>query len=404
MDNENNLETNTYNELIGQKLIEIQMKKDEEWNEYQQKLDELQKEYNDKIDELEESEMQIGMFRNLYSDNLTIERIENLLDNLDSMNFSEEELVVIMSHLADLSTHDLIYENGLESNDVVEEKLEEINQKEPQKSDKEIADEIINNYENILAEVKKIMQSKSSMNFETNYDKAITIALDENIEKTLEQKSIINDYIMQAGKYKKKIDAIADDFAYLNKAIDGVHTKSIARDKDEIYSRISRIKETIEEYQALLPYYNYACDRFTHIFENKILQREENEEILSKLEQSKSVIDDNASEENIQDKEEENDKKIDNLQEDETQEQAISDKEEKIQTIAEEKDQISEELKYAADFIKKLEAIENLPTELLNLLNYSVKVAYENCENEGCNKETLFHSDKEIYFLKRVQA
>ena len=337
MDNENNLGTNTYDKLIEQKLIELQNQKDEEWDEYQQKLDELQKEYNNKIDEIEESEMQIGAFRNLDSNNLTIERIEDLVNSLDSMDFSEEELVVIMSHLADLSTNDLIVENDLESPNIVKE-IEEKNQEEVQKSDREIAKEIVDKYESISTEFANVMEVKASTDFEVNYNRAVAMSADSNMEKTPEQKLILEDYIAQAGKCKKKFDAIEEDFYYLEADIKGVHYKRVANNKDEIYIRINRLKKAIEEFKELLPLYQYACTRFNRVFENKEISKEE-------------------------------------------------------------KDQTPEELKYAADFIKKLEAIENLPIELLNLLNYSVKVAYENCENEGCNKENLQMLDDCIKLL-----
>ncbi len=326
MDNENILGTNIYDRLIEQKLTELQMQKDKEWDEYQQKLDELQKEYNDKIDELEESEMQIGMFRNLDSDNLTIEKIEDLLNNLDSMNFSEEDLVVIMSHLADLSTHDLIYENGLESNDIVEEKPEETNQEEPQKSDKEIAKEIVDNYESISTEAANVMKEKTSIDFETNYNRAIGISADSNLEKTPEQRLRLEDYIVQAGKLKKKFDAIEDDLYYLKTAIEGIHYKSIANNKDEIYIRINRLKETIEEIQESFPLYQYAYTRFDRVFENQILSKKEVVEDLSKLEKIEPSINDDISEDITQDKAEGNEE-AESLQETASQETEFKDEE-----------------------------------------------------------------------------
>ena len=128
-----------------------------------------------------------------------------------SRRFGEEELVVIMSHLADLSTNDLIVENELESPNIVEE-IEEKNQEEVQKSDREIAKEIVDKYESISTEFANVMEVKASTDFEVNYNRAVAMSADSNMEKTPEQKLILEDYIAQAGKCKKKFDAIEEDF------------------------------------------------------------------------------------------------------------------------------------------------------------------------------------------------
>ncbi len=372
-----NLETSTYDNLIEQKLTELKMQKDKEWDEYQQKLDELQKEYNDKLDKIEESEKSLEMFRNINNENISVEFIENLADSLEKINLSEEEMLVVMSRLVDLSANDLNKEDLLEEEEIV---TPEIVQPIMQKSNKEIESEILSDYAKVSSEIDRVYTLLN--NFEENYYNATNISANYNIEKTKEQKQVLDNYMEKAGMCKRKLIAINADFAYLKSAIDSATTKNIVKNRDEIYSRVNRIKETINEFDALFPNYKIAYEKLEEAFK---YQEEVLEEKVEKLENQGE-----NSEEDIQVVEETQEEQ-DEFKEEPTEEEK--------QIVAEEREEIPEELIYAADFIKELESKDNLPKELLDLLNYSVKTAYENCKNEGTTEENLQMLDECIDYL-----
>ena len=310
-----------YNELFQRKLEELERQKQEQWEEYQKALQNLQNEHNHKLAQIEEHERTLDRFRNIDVENISIELIEELENNLEKTNLSEDEMIIVMSRLVDLSANDLIQENIINTEELV---VPVIEKPTVQKSSKEIESEIIRDYAYISKEVDRVY--KLLYNFEDNYYDAIDVSVNDNIGKTKEQKQVLDIYMAKAGMCKRKLNAIDADYTYLKSVIDGATTKNIIKSKDEICSRIERIKETINEINELLPDYETAYERFEEAFKH---QEEVLKETVEELEDQGEDLEKGIQvAEEVQEEKEENEiKEIETDDETETEESELENEE-----------------------------------------------------------------------------
>ena len=273
MQNQNPIDE--YSNIFKTRRDNLESQKQQLQEAYIKELERLKQEQEERIRKLEEKENLLYAFEQLDVENITIEEIEDLLIKVEQLDLTEDELIIVMTRLTELSTLDLVKETEEEIK--VEVKLEKLNEEEVQEEKKPVITDYYKEYINSYEEYKKIIEEYNSLIEDYNNKDGIISSLKKQIQK--DNNSIVGEYYNYVGRINNLKMGIESDSVFLIKT-SSLNKKIINTKEEEIKQHFERIKEDIEKLKVLLKSYNEVYEEYRKELEDSIFE---------KLEESKKV-------------------------------------------------------------------------------------------------------------------
>lgn len=273
MQNQNSIDE--YSNIFKTRRDNLESQKQQLQEEYIKELERLKQEQEERIRKLEEKENLLYAFEQLDVENITIEEIEDLLIKVEQLDLTDDELIIVMTRLTELSTLDLVKETEEEIK--IEVKLEKLNEEEVQEEKKPVISDYYKEYIEKYEEYKKIIEEYNSLIEDYNNKDGIISSLKKQIQK--DNNSIVGEYYNYVGRINSLKMGIESDSVFLIKT-SSLNKKIINTKEEEIKQHFERIKEEVEKLKVLLKSYNEVYEEYRKELEDSIFE---------KLEESKKV-------------------------------------------------------------------------------------------------------------------
>ena len=300
MQNQNSIDE--YSNVFKVRKEKLENEKQQLQDEYIKELERLKQEHEERIKKLEEKENIIHIFEEIDYENITIEDIEDLLIKIEQLDLIEDEELIVITKLTELSTLDLVKEEiVIEEVKIEEEKPKEIKieklDTEPveiKEDNKQKTKEYFKEYLLRYDEFRNILVEYYSLYDDYSSKEKIISNLRKQIKKDKDN-GASNDYYLTVSMINKLATGIESDSIFIKKTYNK-NKKTINTKAEEYNQYFDRIKEDVEKLKELLITYEDVYIKYKKELEDTIFE---------KLKESKTVT------EII------NDEKIDNLEEQE---------------------------------------------------------------------------------------
>ena len=293
MQNQNSIDE--YSNVFKIRKDNLEKEKQHLQDEYVKELERLKQEHEERIKKLEEKENIINLYEEIDYENITIEDIEDLLNKIGQLELTEDEELIVITKLTELSTLELVKENE----EVVEEKPVEIKIERLDTKPVEIKEKKNNYYKEYLLkyeEYRWIIVEYYSLFEKFNNKENIISNLKKQIKKD-KSNGVSNEYYLVVSMINKLTAGIESDSIFIKNTAK-FNKKTINTKEEEFNEYFKRIKEDVEKFKELLITYDDIYEKYKKEIEDTIFEKLKESETVTEIINNENI--DNLEEQEIE--------------------------------------------------------------------------------------------------------